>query len=147
MLSGSHPARPRRAGPRWELAGSMVACRRSAVGDAVAALTAAALRDLAGRDGAPKLGAMSDLRNWWRYGQEAFVALRPVAWHMPKRVTMLNWLDTFAEMTAVREAIDSDPVWRTRVDTLVGTGFSMQQRRLDWLLVEYLLEPMIISNR
>jgi hypothetical protein len=106
-----------------------------------------ALSDLAERDGAPQVGAMPDLRNWWRYGQESFVALRSSAWHMPERVAMVNWLDTFAEMGAVREAIDADPVLGTRIDTMVGTEFSLQQRRLDWLLVEHLLEPMIVTSR
>jgi len=107
----------------------------------------AAMGDLAERDGAPKVDKMPDLRNWWRYGQESFVALRPDAWYMPERVTMANWLDTFAEMVAVREAIDVDPILSTRVDTMVGTEFSLQQRRLDWLLVEHLLEPMIVTTR
>ncbi|WP_409496001.1 hypothetical protein [Amycolatopsis sp. cmx-11-12] len=30
---------------------------------------------------------------------------------------------------------------------MVGTEFSLQQRRLDWLLVECLLEPMIVTTR
>ena len=120
---------------------------RDKIRNAVAALLVAALRDLAERDGAPRVGAMADLRNWWRFGQESFVALRPVAWHMPERVTVVGWLSTFAEMTAVREAIDADPVLGTRLDTMVGTEFSLNQRPLDWLLVEHLLEPMIIASR
>jgi hypothetical protein len=107
---------------------------------------AAALDDLAKRDGAPKIGPMPDPQGWWRYGQETFVALRPAAWHLPERVGMVNWLDTFAEMVAVREAIDEDPILGTRVDTPVGTEFSLRQRRLDWLLVKHLLEPMIIAT-
>ena len=107
----------------------------------------AALGDLAEADGAPKVDKMPDHRSWWRYGQESFVALRPNAWHMPERVTTVNWLDTFAEMVAVCEAIDADPILSTRVDTMVGTEFSLQQRRLDWLLVEHLLEPMIVTTR
>ncbi|CRK59305.1 hypothetical protein [Alloactinosynnema sp. L-07] len=90
---------------------------------------------------------MPDLRNWWRYGQESFVALRPNAWYMPERVTVVNWLDTFAEMVAVRNVIDADPILSTRVDTMVGTEFSLQQRRLDWVLVECLLEPVIATMR
>jgi hypothetical protein len=115
--------------------------------NAVAALVVAALRDLAERDGAPRVGAMTDLRNWWRYGQESFVALLPDARHMPERVSVVGWLNTFAEMTAVREAIDADPVLGSRVDAMVGTAFSLNQRRLDWLFVEHLLEPVIIASR
>ena len=120
---------------------------RDKIRNAVAALLVAALRDLAERDGAPHVGAMADLRNWWRYGQESFVALRPHAWRMPERVTVVGWLNTFTEMTAVREAIDADPVVGTRLDTMVGTEFSLNQRTLDWLLVEHLLNPMIIASR
>ncbi|MEV6135175.1 hypothetical protein AB0L63_03730 [Nocardia sp. NPDC051990] len=65
---------------------------------------------------------------------------------MPERVTVVGWLNTFDEMIAVREAIDADSILCTRVDTMVGTEFSLQQRRLDWLLVEHLLEPMIITS-
>jgi hypothetical protein len=115
--------------------------------DAVAALLMAALSDLAERDGAPHVDAMVDHRNWWRYGRESFVALRPDVWHMPERVTVAGWLDTFTEMAVVREAIDADPVLSTRLDTMVGTEFSLSQRRLDWLLVEHLLEPVIVSSR
>lgn len=120
---------------------------RDKVRDAVASLLVAALRDLAERDGAPRVGAIADPRNWWRYGQESFVALRPDAWHMPERVTVVGWLGTFAEMTAVREAVDADPVLGTRLDTMVGTEFSLQRRPLDRLLVEHLLEPMIVTGR
>ncbi len=125
----------------------MQAYRKPTVRSAVATLLVAALRDLAERDGAPKVAAAPDLRNWWRYGQESFVALRPHAWHMPERVTTVHWLDTFAEMGAVREAIDADPILSTRLDTTVGVEFSLQLRRLDWLLVEHLLEPMIVTTR
>jgi len=104
---------------------------RDKIRNAVAALLVAALRDLAERDNAPQVGTMADLRNWWRYGQESFVALRPNAWHMPERVTVVGWLNTFAEMAAVREAIDADPVLGTRLDTMVGTEFSLNQRPLD----------------
>lgn len=67
-----------------------------AVREAVASLVAAALGDLAGRDGVPKVGAMPDSRNWWRYGQESFVARRPNAWQLPERVAMVDWLDLWA---------------------------------------------------
>jgi hypothetical protein len=66
---------------------------------------------------------------------------------MPERVPIVNWLDTFTEMLAVRQAIDADPILNTRVDTMVGTEFSLRHRRLDWLLVEHLLEPMIVTTR
>jgi hypothetical protein len=107
----------------------------------------AAMSDLADRDGAPKVQAIPDLRNWWRHGQESFIALRPDAWHMPERVSKVGWLDTFAEMAAVRDAIAADPILSARVDTMAGTEFSLRQRRLDWLLVEHVLEPVIVTTR
>jgi len=120
---------------------------RDKIRNAVAALVVAVLRDLTERDRAPHLDAMADLRSWWRYGQESFVVLRPHAWHMPERVTVVGWLNTFTEMTAVRHTIDADPILSTRLDTMVGTEFSLNQRPLDWLLVEHLLEPMIVTSR
>lgn len=125
----------------------MQVCERPLVRAAVASLVVAALDDLAERDGAPKVDKMPDLRNWWRYSQESFVALRPHAWYTPEYVTRVNWLDTFAEMVAVRDVIDADPILSTRVDTMVGVEFSLQQRKLDWLLVECLLEPLIVTTR
>ncbi|MEU4765620.1 hypothetical protein AB0H12_20420 [Actinosynnema sp. NPDC023794] len=125
----------------------MQSLTRYKIRNAVAALLVAALRDLAERNDAPQVGDLTDRRNWWRYGQESFVALRPNAWQMPERVTVVGWLNTFTEMTTVRDAIDADPVLGARLDTMVGTEFSLNQRPLDWLLVEHLLEPMIIASR
>ena len=42
---------------------------------AVASLLAAALGDLASRDGSPEIGPKPDMQNWWRYGHESFLAL------------------------------------------------------------------------
>ncbi len=125
----------------------MQSCERPLVREAVASLFKTVLGDLAERDGAPEVDEMPDLRDWWRYGQESFIALRPAAWYMPTRVTRVNWLDSFAEMVTVREAIAADPILTARVDTMVGTEFSLRQRRLDWLLVKHLLEPMLVTTR
>ncbi|MGH3852491.1 MAG: hypothetical protein ACRDR6_03145 [Pseudonocardiaceae bacterium] len=115
---------------------------------AIAALMSAALEDLAQRDEAPRIGPMLDAHRWWRQSQQSFVALRRDAWHMPDRVSRVGWLDSFPEMTDVRKLIDADPVIGARVDTRVGTEFSMSAvRRLDWLLVEHLLEPMVVTTR
>ncbi|EME63346.1 hypothetical protein [Amycolatopsis decaplanina] len=38
-------------------------------------------------------------------------------------------------------------VLSTRVDTMAGTEFSLRQRRLDWVPVECLLEPVIATTR
>ncbi|MDX8031743.1 hypothetical protein SK803_16075 [Lentzea sp. BCCO 10_0856] len=125
----------------------MQTSQRPQVREAIASLTKAALTDLAKRDTAPEVDAIPDSRQWWRHGQESFVALRPEGWHMPNGVTKVNWLDTFTEMAAVRSAIDGDPILSARVDTMVGVEFSLKQRRLDRLLVEHLLEPMVITTR
>ena len=50
-------------------------------------------------------------------------------------------------MVTVREAFDADTVLGGRVDTVVGVEFGLQQRRLDWLLIEHLLEPMVVTTR
>lgn len=90
---------------------------------------------------------MPDLRHWQRYSQSSFVALRRTAWHLPERVSTVGWLDTFPQMADVRKVIDADPVISARVDTMVGTEFSLQHRRLDWLLVEHLLDPIVLATR
>lgn len=50
-------------------------------------------------------------------------------------------------MTAVRNTIDADPIFRARVYTTVGTECALRHRSFDWLLVEYLLEPVVIASR
>ncbi|MGH3822312.1 MAG: hypothetical protein ACRDRA_05670 [Pseudonocardiaceae bacterium] len=119
--------------------------RRRTIRAALAELMAAVLNDLAECDGTPKIGPMPDYRRWWRQGQQSFVARRPNAWHLPDRVPMVGWLDTFPEMLSVRNVINADPIVSARVDTAVGTEFCLQDRRLDWLLVEHLLEPMVVT--
>lgn len=115
--------------------------------DAATSLIMAVLRDLAEHDGVPRIEPITDLRYWWRYGQESFVAVRPDAWHMPERATVVGWLDTFAEMAVVRAAVNADPVLCNRVDTMVGTEFSVRQRPLDALLLQHLLEPVVVASR
>jgi len=77
---------------------------------------------------------------------EDFVGLQPRAWSMPADVPIVGWLDKFPEMTAVRQAYDADPVLRARVDTLIGTEFSRQGRNFDWLLIEHIIHPMILTT-
>lgn len=108
---------------------------------------AAVLGDLAERDGTPTIGPLQDSRHWRRYSQTSFVALRRASWQMPERVSTVGWLDTFPEMADVRKVIETDLVMNTRVDTAVGTEFSLQHRRLNWLLVEHLLEPIVLDVR
>lgn len=121
--------------------------RRPALRATLAELIAAVLDDLTERDGTPMIGPMPDLRHWRRCSQSSFVALRRAAWQMPERVSTVSWLDTFSAMADVRKVIDADPVISARVDTSVGTEFSLQPRRLDWLLVEHLLEPIVLATR
>lgn len=114
---------------------------------ALAELMATALDDLARNDGTPTFGPMPDMRHSRRFSQTSFVALRQSAWHMPERVSTVDWLDTFPTMKNVRTVVDADPVIGARVDTVVGTEFARNYRRLNWLLVEHLLEPIVLSTR
>jgi len=123
-----------------------MSCRRPELHDALKALTGAALNELLQHDGAPVLGPLPDMRHWRRHSQTSFVALKAIAWHMPQRVSTVAWLDTFPEMTAVREIINADPIIRSRVDTVVGTEFTKQFRRLSWVLVGHLLEPIVLTT-
>lgn len=114
---------------------------------AVERLTRAVLDNLAGREGTPAIGPAQDLRHWRRFTQTSFVALQTGAWHMPNGVSTVGWLDTFPEMADVRKLISADSALGSRVDNQVGPEFSRRFRRLDWLLVQQLIEPMVRATR
>ncbi|MEV6624363.1 hypothetical protein AB0M83_17580 [Amycolatopsis sp. NPDC051106] len=113
--------------------------RRPELHDAIKTLMGVALDDLRQYEAAPVIGPSVDTRGWRRYTQSSFVALKAAAWQIPARASEAGWLDTFPEMVAVREVIDADSTIGSRVDTVVGTEFAKQFRRLNWLLVEHLL--------
>jgi len=114
---------------------------------AVERLTLAVLDNLASRDGTPAIGPAQDLRHWQRFTQTSFVALQTNAWHMPDGVSTVGWLDPFPEMADVRKLISADPVLGSRVDNQVGPEFSRNFRRLDWLLIQQLIEPIVRATR
>ncbi|MEV6377673.1 hypothetical protein [Micromonospora musae] len=114
---------------------------------AVAQLMAAVFSDLAAGDGAPVFATVPDFGEWHRLGQESFVAIRRGAWQMPGRVADYRFVDTFAEMAAVRAAVAADEVLRERVDCLVGVEFALTLRQLGWTLVKHVLEPMVAAIR
>ena len=116
--------------------------RRAVVGE----LARSVLGYLAVEEGQPSIGQRIDLERWWRHGQESFVGLQPRAWLMPEDVPVVGWLDKFAEITAVRQAYDADPVLGARVDTLIGTEFNRQGRNFGWLLIEHIIQPMILTT-
>lgn len=114
---------------------------------AAAQLMAAVLDDLAAGDGAPVFATVPDFGEWHRHGQESFVAIQRGAWQMPDRVAHYRFLDTFAEMTAVRAVVAADEVLRERVDCVVGVEFALTFRQLGWTLVKHILEPMVAALR
>ncbi len=113
---------------------------------AVTVLVRSVLDHLAAQEAQPRIGRMIDIRRWWRYGQEDFVGLQPRAWSMPAEAPIVGWLDKFPAMTAVRHAYDADSVQRARVDTLIGTEFNRQRRNFNWLLVEHIVQPMVLTT-
>ncbi|MET7820515.1 hypothetical protein [Micromonospora zamorensis] len=113
---------------------------------AVERLVRAALDMLASEVGSPRLDRLPDSQHWWRYGQESFVGLRPRAWLMPPDVPIVGWLDHFPEMGAVRASYAADPVRGPRVDALLGTIASRTARNFDWLLIQHVIEPMLLST-
>lgn len=121
--------------------------RRPELHAAMAQLMAAVLSDLAARDGAPVFATVSDFGEWHRHGQESFVAIRRDVWKMSGRVSDYRFLDTFAEMGAVRAVVAADQVLRERVDCLVGVEFALSLRQLGWTLVKHVLEPMVAASR
>ncbi|WP_326564413.1 hypothetical protein [Micromonospora peucetia] len=108
---------------------------------------AAVLGDLAAGDWAPAFATVPDFGEWHRHGQESFVAIRHGAWQMPGRVADYRFLDTFAEMAAVRAIVAADEVLRERVDCVVGVEFALTHRQLGWTLVQHVLEPMVVAVR
>ncbi|MEO3771350.1 hypothetical protein ABGB10_13210 [Micromonospora sp. B9E7] len=128
-----------------ELVGYRV--RRPQLRAAAAQLMAAVLSNLAADDRAPVFATVPDFGEWHRHGQESFVAIRRGAWQMPGRVADYQFLDTFAEMTAVRAVVAADEVLRERVDCLVGVEFALTLRQLGWTLVQRILEPMVAAGR
>ncbi|WP_435122442.1 hypothetical protein [Micromonospora tulbaghiae] len=121
--------------------------RRPQLHAAAGQLMAAVLGDLAARDGMPVFATVPDFGEWHRHGQESFVAIRRGAWQMPARVTDYRFLDTFAEMAAVRAVVAADQVLRERVDCLVGLEFALTLRQLGPTLVKHVLEPMVAAVR
>ncbi|WP_435090641.1 hypothetical protein [Micromonospora aurantiaca (nom. illeg.)] len=119
--------------------------RRPELHAAVAQLMAAVLGDFATRDGAPVFATVPDFGEWHRHGQESFVAIRRGAWQMPGRVTDYRFLNTFAEIGAVRAVVATDEVLRERVDCLVGVEFALSLRQLGPTLVKHVLEPMVAA--
>ncbi|MFF0879822.1 hypothetical protein [Micromonospora aurantiaca (nom. illeg.)] len=119
--------------------------RRPELHAAVAQLMAAVLGDLAAGDGVPVFATLPDFGEWHRHGQQSFVAIRRDVWQMPGRVTDTRFLDTFAEMEAVRAVVAADEVLRERVDCLVGVEFALTLRQLGWTLVKHVLEPMVAA--
>ncbi|MFY1659310.1 hypothetical protein [Micromonospora sp. WMMD1274] len=110
-------------------------------------LMAAVLGDLAARDGVPVFATVPDFGEWHRHGQESFVAIRRGAWQMPARVTDYRFLNTFAEIGAVRAVVAADEVLLERVDCLVGVEFALTLRQLGPTLVKHVLEPMVAAVR
>ncbi|WP_222947239.1 hypothetical protein [Micromonospora aurantiaca (nom. illeg.)] len=121
--------------------------RRPHLHAAVAQLMAAVLGDLAAGDGVPVFATVPDFGEWHRHGQEPFVAIRRGAWQMPDRVADYRFLDTFAEMAAVRAVVAADEVLRARVDCVVGVEFALSHRQLGWTLVQHILEPLVAAVR
>ncbi|WP_422750492.1 hypothetical protein [Micromonospora sp. WMMD1219] len=119
--------------------------RRPQLHAVVGQLMAAVLGDLAAGDGVPVFAAVPDFGEWHRHGQGSFVAIRRGAWQMPGRVTDYRFLDTFAEIGAVRAVVAADEVLRSRVDCLVGVEFALTHRQLGWTLVKHVLEPMVAA--
>jgi hypothetical protein len=112
---------------------------------AVESLLRAVFKKLAVEDQSPRIDRLPDNQHWWRYGQESFVGLRRRAWLMPPYVPIMGWLDKFPEMAAVRAAYDEDPLLGPRVDAMLGTIVSRTGRNFDWLLIEHVVEPLVLS--
>jgi hypothetical protein len=110
---------------------------------AVAALVRAVLADLDLKGSDPMIEPAPLRRGWRREGQEIFIWDRRKTWSPPNGVGQVGGLDRFREMTDVRRVVEGHRTLRGRVDTAVGPGFSMIDRRLECLLFSELIYPLV----
>ncbi|MEV7322458.1 hypothetical protein [Streptomyces sp. NPDC093970] len=110
-------------------------------------LAMAVLAELAETASAPQFGLQRDYRNWRRCQQEIFLAEEREQWWWPNEFSSREWWHRFPAYDVLREVIRDHEVLRSRVDTLVGYPSSLVLRRLDDVVVRYLLTPVVEAAR
>lgn len=113
---------------------------------AVVDLVRAVLQELHAEESAPRVAESRYPAGWVRQQQEVLVAGHPRVWVAPLSISQVGSLDRFPQMAEVRRVISEDVDLQGRVDTVVGPWFSMTHRRLDLLLFQELLDPLVVNT-
>ncbi|MGW8490062.1 hypothetical protein [Streptomyces sp. NPDC055886] len=110
-------------------------------------LVLAVLAELAETASAPQFGLQRDYRRWRRCQQEIFLVEEREQWRWPNEFSSREWWCRFPAYKVLHEVIQDHEVLRSRVDTLVGYPSSLLHRRLDDVVVRYLLTPVVEAAR
>jgi hypothetical protein len=110
-------------------------------------LVTAVLAELSETASAPQFGLQRDYRSWRRCQQEIFLVEEREQWRWPHEFSSREWWYRFPAYQVLREVIQDHEVLRSRVDTLVGYPSSLLHRRLDDVVVRYLLTPVVEAAR
>ncbi|MDH6519461.1 hypothetical protein M2163_003554 [Streptomyces sp. SAI-135] len=110
-------------------------------------LVMAVLAELAETASAPQFGLQRDHRSWRRCQQEIFLVEEREQWRWPNEFSSREWWYRFPAHKALREVIRDHEVLRSRIDTLVGYPSSLLLRRLEDVVVRYLLTPVVEAAR
>ncbi|WP_405918002.1 hypothetical protein [Streptomyces sp. NBC_00728] len=110
-------------------------------------LVMAVLTKLAETTPAPQFGLQQDYRRWRRCQQEIFLVEEREQWRWPNEFSSREWWHRFPAYKVLRDVIQDHEVLRSRVDTLVGYPSSLLHRRLEDVVVRYLLTPVVEAAR
>ena len=114
---------------------------------ATANLVVEVLASLSERGDEPHFVLQRDYRSWKRSQQEVFLGNEHELWQHPTEFSSSDWWRTLPEYHALRAVIDDHEVLRTRLDNMVGYPSSLLRRRLDTIVVEHLLTPVVMKTR
>ncbi|MBA5221249.1 hypothetical protein [Streptomyces griseoaurantiacus] len=110
-------------------------------------LVMAVLSELAETVSVPQFGLQRDYHSWRRCQQETFLVEEHEQWQWPIEFSSREWWYSFPAYKALRDVIRDHEVLRSRVDTLVGYPSSLLLRRLQDVVVRYLLTPVVEKVR
>jgi hypothetical protein len=110
-------------------------------------LVSTVLATLADTGGEPRFALQRDHRSWKRCQQEVFLVEERDLWSHPAELSSREWWYRFPEYEALRAVIQDHELLRNRVDTMVGFPSSLVARRLDVVVVQHLLTPVVEASR
>lgn len=115
--------------------------------DATAVLIKAALAELKLSEPGPRFIEYRGLDGWQRSSQETLVLAKRQAWRHPLALSSYGWWDRLPQMEDFRRTLASHPELSSRVDALIGFGFSATRRPLSRVLTMQVLTPLVEETR